>query len=112
MVIKKINENIKVDFEDFTLEFAPSDENLNILKDIKEKIEEINKISDDASINEVKDKVGMWWKTLFDEETYKKVYEFSGKSSYYTAIYFVQTVKVISEGLTSLTEAERVAKYL
>lgn len=112
MIIKKINSNITVDFGDFQLDFVPNDKNIKTLETIQEKMEEINKMNDSDSIDKLKGNVAEWWKTLFNEEVYNKVYAFSGESTFDSAIYFIQTVKYISSQIEGLAKEDALRKYL
>lgn len=117
VVIKKRNNVIPVDFEDFKLEFKANDESIKKLTQIENKLKEDEKrINEqgfsDSFWDELKETVKGYWVDLFDEEAFEKVYEYSDGTIIDTFVYLIAAIRGILEEYEGLNNQDALSKYL
>lgn len=117
VVIKKRNNVIPVDFEDFKLEFKANDASIKNLTKIEKQLEKLEKQLNEQGYTEsfldnLKDTVKGYWVDLFDEEAFEKVYEYSDKWVLDTFVYLLATIRGILEEFEGLNNQDALSKYL
>ena len=117
VIIKRYENTIPVDFGEFTLNFAVNDKNLIELDRVGK---ELGKLEEQASnmkgTTEDLDTIFSLskdiWKSLFDEETFTKVYALANESSISTLLFAIQAVKGLLEEVGNTYKEDKLLKYL
>lgn len=117
VVIKKRNNIIPVDFEDFKLEFKANDASIKNLTKIEKQLEEHEKQLNEQEYSEsflddLKDTVKGYWIDLFDEAAFEKVYDYSDGATLDTFLYLIATIRGILEEFEGLNNQDALSKYL
>lgn len=111
VVIKKHDNNIPIDFGDFSFNFVASDNNIKLLESVAKSLAN-NNFNETTGFEEVLAFSKKYWVELFGEEIYKKVLDFSEGSSITTTVYLGQVVKGIIDEFAERNNEAAFAKYL
>lgn len=117
VVIKKRNNVIPVDFEDFKLEFKANDASIKNLtkieKQLKEHEERLNEQEySESFLDDLKDTVKSYWVSLFDEAAFEKVYDYSDGTTLDAFLYLIAAIRGILEEYEGLNNQNALSKYL
>lgn len=116
VVIKKRNNIIPIEFEDFTLEFLANDKNIHNMEAVGKKLqkegEKVANTEDEKAFDALQDMVKASWIDLFDEDAYNKVYAYSNESTIDTMIYLLEVISGVVNEWGQRNNGDALKKYL
>ncbi|MEY8462513.1 hypothetical protein [Streptococcus merionis] len=116
VVIKKRNNVIPVEFEDFTLEFLANDKNIRKMEAVGKKLQkegqEVADTEEEKAFDALQVMVKESWIELFDEDAYDKVYAFSGESTVDTMVYLLEVISGVVDEWEKRNNGDALKKYL
>lgn len=117
VVIKKRSNIIPVEFDEFTLEFIYSDENLRKLKDLDNQIKVLqtqlsNEDDIDKTLNDLSKMAKLSFDNLFNEGAFDKVYAFANQSVVLTMRYLFEVVNGLANEINAQFDTDVLSKYL
>lgn len=116
VVIKKRDNVIPVDFGEFKLEFVANDKNIHKMESVGKKLkkdgEKLANTEDSKAFETLQALVKGSWTELFDQDAYKKVYDFSNGSTVDTMAYLLEAITGVIEEWEKRNNTDALKKYL
>ncbi|WP_271328029.1 hypothetical protein [Lactococcus muris] len=116
VVIKKRSNVIPVEFDGFTLEFVANDKNILNMQEVGKKLQKegqkVADTEDGKAFDALQAMVKESWVGLFDEDTYNKVYVYSGESTVDTMVYLLETISGVVGEWERRNNGDALKKYL
>lgn len=113
---KQRNNVIPIEFGDLKFEFVANDDSIKRLLETGERVKKdfskMEHVSDLEVFNTMQDVIETAWDAVLGAGTYKQVYDFAGRSTLMTVVYFLELVEGINAEYAEQIDSNALARYL
>lgn len=113
---KQRNNVIPIEFGELKFEFVANDDSIKRLLETGERVKKdfskMENVSDLEVFNTMQDVIETAWDAVLGAGTYKQVYDFAGRSTLMTVVYFLELVEGINSEYAEQIDSNALARYL